>query len=309
MTYLVVFAARKHFLAGWSKENGMLILSHVASFHITQRRVRLNYANIAQILQSTEVSRLLASGLIHSKRPSVISLQPSAAKSECSERTSDMRQKLLGRRHAQGYVRSIKRLHIVTAFQVLYNVSSAGGAKCLNRIALAFFHLGHFTTLNDGNTLARMNLVRRDGMSLKVAAALDFMCLAVNLYFVRLHYFLDSLTDIAQTNINACGLDTRFGGLPCGFEEWIELWIERHCPCRVNDSAVNLGSKINFHHALLREPGWVARVGCVVCSDVIQGASSRETNTGVEPSLSDEFTVLVLNQLAHISETNTGLDP
>ena len=51
----VVLSFADHLLAGGSEQDGVFVLSSVASLHITERRVGVHNAGIAQVLQSHQV--------------------------------------------------------------------------------------------------------------------------------------------------------------------------------------------------------------------------------------------------------------
>ena len=63
-------------------------------------------------------------------------------------------------------------------------------SKGFDGIHLILFHLGGVTTLDDGHTLAGMDLIWADAMAVEVANALDGIGLAIELNFITLHFIV-----------------------------------------------------------------------------------------------------------------------
>ena len=53
--FLKIVPSREDFLASWAEDQGVLVLSNIASFDITERRVWINDPKLDQILESQEI--------------------------------------------------------------------------------------------------------------------------------------------------------------------------------------------------------------------------------------------------------------
>ena len=104
----------------------MLILGRVAALDIAKRRVGLNNTHIAKIFQCAHVLFLLSVVAIDSERAAIFSLQPAAAECKSSKGLVDVIQQFLGTGQTEGNMRGMKVLHVMRAFHILYNISSAG---------------------------------------------------------------------------------------------------------------------------------------------------------------------------------------
>ncbi len=103
----------------------MLILGHIAALDVAERRVRIDDARIAQVLQRQAIALLARA------------VQPTLAKGQRTKVLVDVRQQRLGPLGAQGYVAGVGVAHIVGAVQVLVDVALARAAERFNRVKLS----------------------------------------------------------------------------------------------------------------------------------------------------------------------------
>lgn len=103
----------------------MLILSRVASLDVAEGWVGLDDTNIAKIFQCTHVLLLLPIVAIYGEGTAILSFQPASAEGQGTKRLIDMAEELLGSRQTERNVRSVEVFHVMGAFHVFHNVSSA----------------------------------------------------------------------------------------------------------------------------------------------------------------------------------------
>ena len=95
----------------------MLVLRDVRSLHVHERRIRLNDAVIAQILQGHQIFGLTDA------------IEKSSAKSKRAKIAVDGAEKLLRTRQTQGHVADVVVLHVVAALQVLAHVPTRSSSR------------------------------------------------------------------------------------------------------------------------------------------------------------------------------------
>lgn len=91
-----VVAAGENLFARWAQQDGVLILCRIRAPLIHERWIGRDKVGIAEHLERTQVSLLLAPGAIHCEGAPVGSLKPPAAKCERAESLVDVLQELLG---------------------------------------------------------------------------------------------------------------------------------------------------------------------------------------------------------------------
>lgn len=85
---------------------------------------------------------------------------------------------------------------------VFPNVALAGAAECLDGKDLALFHLCLVVTLDNGYTLAAVDEMLVNVVTVQVPDTLHRVHRTIELNLVTLHSFLDGGTDIAHANVN-----------------------------------------------------------------------------------------------------------
>ena len=104
----------------------MLILSSVASLDVAEGWVGLDDTDIAKIFQCAHVLLLLPIAAIDAEGATILSFQPASTEGQGAKRLIDMTQEFLSARQTERDVRSVEVFHVMRAFHVLRNVSSAG---------------------------------------------------------------------------------------------------------------------------------------------------------------------------------------
>lgn len=91
---------------------------------------------------------------------------------------------------------------------VVTHVALSRAPEGFNRKDLIFFHLCLVVTLHDRYTFAAMDTMLDDIVAIEVANTFNRQRMAVELYFVAFHGFLDSSTDVAHPHIDASFLNS-----------------------------------------------------------------------------------------------------
>lgn len=97
---------------------------------------------------------------------------------------------------------SIEVEHIMTTVHVFINISLTSASEGLNCILFPLLHSFGITIFYNWHTLTSMNSIALNTVPTKISNTLNRVCFVSNLNFVRLHRFLNLLSDISQTNIN-----------------------------------------------------------------------------------------------------------
>ena len=103
----------------------MLILSSVASLDVAEGWVGLDDTDIAKIFQCAHVLLLLPIAAIDGEGATINSFQPASAEGQGTKSLIDMTQEFLSARQTERNVRSVEVFHVMRAFHVFHNVSSA----------------------------------------------------------------------------------------------------------------------------------------------------------------------------------------
>eukprot|EP00128_Syssomonas_multiformis_P013512 Colp12_sorted_trinity150504_noHs@1692 len=219
-----------------------------------------------------------------------------------------MAQQLLRAGRLQRHVAVTEVAHIMRALPILQHVTPARAAEGLDRVKLAFFHAGGVTVRHDGDGLAAVDLVRRDGVAVQVAAALDRVDGAVDVDLVGLHHLLDGLADLCELHVNAGELQASVGGLLDRVQQGIELGVEGHGEGAVDDAASDLRAEVDLHDVAVLQHCVVSHIRGIVRGHVVDRAARGERNAGIETVLLDELAVHLLDLLAHVHELDSRLD-
>ena len=178
----------------------------------------------------------------------------------------------------------------------------------LDGVELALLHARGVPPPHDGHALSRVNLVRTNGMPVQVADALDWVCLAVELNLVRLHYLLHRGANFPQRHVDAgCG-DAGIRRLARRLGQWVKLVVKVHRPRAVDDAAINLRPEIDLHDVALLQHSLVAAIWRVVSRDVVERAARREADAALQATLCNELAVFLLKPLAHVNQLDPRLD-
>mmetsp|Transcript_15524 Transcript_15524/g.23281 ORF Transcript_15524/g.23281 Transcript_15524/m.23281 type:complete len:248 (-) Transcript_15524:422-1165(-) len=245
----------------------MLILCSVTTLSITKWWICINKTCFTKILERQDVSRLS------------ISFEPSTTKSKRTKIFVDMIKELFCLVVANWDVACFKSLHVMRTLSIFMHKSLTRRSKCLDCIKLILLHFGGRTSPHNGNTLSSVNTVLTNRMSIEVTDRLDFVRFTLDFNFIRLHGFLNCSANIAQAHINSCLFDTSVGRILDSLQKVVIDWIKSHCKRTINNAAIDLGSKINFHHVTLFQHCLVASIGRVMGSTMVDRTSCWKTNT------------------------------
>mmetsp|Transcript_16785 Transcript_16785/g.53685 ORF Transcript_16785/g.53685 Transcript_16785/m.53685 type:complete len:252 (+) Transcript_16785:740-1495(+) len=204
-----VLAARKHLLAGRAQDDSVLVLGRVRPLHVRQGWTGAHQTHVHKVAQGSQVPRLTPLGAIDHRRAAIRALQPAAAEGQRAERLADVRGELTCPGGAQRDERRIRVHRIVRALHRFDHVATASGAEGFDCEDLPLLHLDGFVALDNGDTLASVDVVGSDGVATEVADASNLVHFSVDLDLVALHHLLNCLSHVAQANVNACGLDPR----------------------------------------------------------------------------------------------------
>mmetsp|Transcript_1403 Transcript_1403/g.2849 ORF Transcript_1403/g.2849 Transcript_1403/m.2849 type:complete len:216 (-) Transcript_1403:431-1078(-) len=185
-------------------------------------------------------------------------------------------------------------------FHVFMDVSFPSRSECFNGVKFPLFHFGLLPGLDNGNGLSGVNLVGCNSVSVKILDRFDGVCLPINLDLVGLHHFLNGRTDLPQPCVDPRHANTLIGSRLHRFLERIKRWVERNGKRAVDDSPVDVSAKVDFHDIVVVQNGVITLIRCVVCRNMIQGASRWKSYTRLESSLLDQIACGVLQLLAHI---------
>eukprot|EP00751_Fragilariopsis_kerguelensis_P018017 CAMPEP_0170833164 /NCGR_PEP_ID=MMETSP0734-20130129/172_1 /TAXON_ID=186038 /ORGANISM="Fragilariopsis kerguelensis, Strain L26-C5" /LENGTH=177 /DNA_ID=CAMNT_0011199435 /DNA_START=808 /DNA_END=1341 /DNA_ORIENTATION=+ len=168
----------------------------------------------------------------------------------------------------------------MTTFHVFDDIPPSRTTKRFNGINFIFFHLeGFITTIFDnGYTLAGMDLIRTNRMSIEIPTTFDTIRFIIEFDFITFHDFLNGGTNIGQTDINAGFFDPCIGRHFDSFHERIVFRIEMHGKRGINNPSFNLDPEIQFHHIIVLKDCLIPGIRGIMGGDMIQGTPGRKTN-------------------------------
>mmetsp|Transcript_57830 Transcript_57830/g.122656 ORF Transcript_57830/g.122656 Transcript_57830/m.122656 type:complete len:368 (-) Transcript_57830:251-1354(-) len=205
-------------------------------------------------------------------------------------------------------MRRMKVFHVVRALHVLDDVPPSGGSEGLDGKDFVLFHFGDVIGLNDGDRLSRVDLVGSYGVAIEISYALDRIRLPVQLHLVAFHYLLHRLPNVTQPHVDPGRLDSRVRRRLDSLQQWIVLGIERHRPRAVDDPPIDLRPEVHLHDVIVRQHGIVPAVGRVVRRHVVEAAPGGEPYSPLQPVLPYQFSICLLQSLAHFHELYPRLD-
>mmetsp|Transcript_27562 Transcript_27562/g.42200 ORF Transcript_27562/g.42200 Transcript_27562/m.42200 type:complete len:207 (-) Transcript_27562:401-1021(-) len=145
-------------------------------------------------------------------------------------------------------------------------------------------------------------------MTIQISNTLNWISFTVQFHLITLHYLLNCLTDIAETHVNTCRGNSHLSRFLDSLQERIVPWIEAHCPCRINNTSINLTPKVHLHDIIILQYRIITRIGRVMCRHMVQTASCWKSNTSPEPIFLNQFTIFIFEHLTHVRKFNTWLD-
>lgn len=179
--------------------------------------------------------------------------------------------------------------------------ASARGGEGLQREDVAHLHAVARVLEHERDALVAVDEALHHVMPRQVADRHDYGLLrsatatrvgaAVDRHLVRVDHFLDHAAQLAQIRVHARMLDARVGGVARRSNQRLELRVEGEGEGTVNDvpydsrppanRTVYLRAKVQLHHVAIVEATHVVRVWCVMCSDMINGASRRKAHSSL----------------------------
>lgn len=162
-----------------------------------------------------------------------------------SEVLIDLLQKRFGGRVVETSGADIFITPITVDTHIVIHVAFTSGGKGFDCKDFTFFHALIGLGLVEGDLLASMDMVAENIMASNVTNCFDRDDLSVKLNFVALYHFLNSLTDVVHASINAGFLQTDIGGRLGSCEQVLIDWIGSHSERAVDNSAVDVNTKVN----------------------------------------------------------------
>ena len=140
----------------------------------------------------------------------------------------------------------IKIFHVMRAISLLFYMASSCWTESFDGIKLAFLHFNVRVSLSAWDCFSTMNFKAIDWVSIKIFYNLDLMNFTINLNFIWFHSLLNFLTNIWQSCINTCFLDTCIGCILNSHQKIVINWVESYSKGSINDSTFDVCTKINF---------------------------------------------------------------
>lgn len=119
---------------------------------------------------------------------------------------------------------------------------------------------------------------------------------------MRLHDFLNSCTNIAESHIDSSSLNALLGRLFDSLEKRIEHGIKRHSKRTINNMPIDLRAKINLHDIVIFEDCVIARIWSVVSSAIVDAAAGREPNSLLDTISFDQSSICFFNAFADVDQ-------
>lgn len=172
--------------------------------------------------------------------------------------------------------------HIVGAVSFFSDKAFSCWAKSFNCILLSFLHFDVWICFYAWNCFASMNLVRIDWMSIQILHNFNWVNLSFDLNLIRFHSLLNKSSNISKSNINTCLLETCISCIFNSLEKFIISWIECDCESCINDSSVDMSTKINFANIVISEDCIISGIRSVVSCTMVYWTASWEGNAWFE---------------------------
>ena len=169
----------------------MLKLCDIRAGNIDQRSIGLNNATRDERSHAEVV-------VLHSN-----ALKVTPGEDQGSKVLIDRLQQRLGRGMMKAGSAGMLVAPVAINSYVISDIGFASAAEGFDGEHIAFFHALGASGLDEGDLFVAMDLVAQDVMARDIPNRSDRDRLSVELDFVALHYFLDRLTDVIHTGIDA----------------------------------------------------------------------------------------------------------
>jgi hypothetical protein len=191
---------------------------------------------------------------------------PTTTEGKSTELVVDLSKECLSFWISNGNFLGVKVLHIMTAIITIVDSSFTSGPEGLNGKELAFFHPSCISAFDNRYTLTCVDLVGGNGMAAQILHTLYLKSFFSDSYLMRFHNFLDCFSNITQSHVDTSCLDALICSFLNSFQEWIELWVEGHSKCAIDNLAVYLSTEINLHHIIVVQNSLISWVWGVMSS-------------------------------------------
>lgn len=227
-------------------------------------------------------------------------LNPSTAESQRAELVVDLVKERPSLRIPKRNIIHVVVSHVVTAVRGFVHMASTCGTEGLNSKEFALFHFNLLTAFDNWYTFSSVNFIWADGMSAQIFYTLYLICLVPDVDLVRFHHFLDGCTDVAEPDVDTCVLDALVGRLLHCSQQVVELRIECHRKCAVNNLSIDLSAKVYFAHVVVAQDSIVTWIRSIMCCAVVDTAASWESNTSFEAIGFNQPSISLFNALTYI---------
>ncbi len=165
--------------------------------------------------------------------------------------------------------RQIEVSHVMWTVIFLTHKSFSCWSKCFNSIVLSFLHFFIGVGLNARNCLASVYLVWLNWMPIQIFNHFNWEHLSFYLNLVRLHSLLYLSSNFSQPCIDARLSHSSVCSIFDCLQQSIVSRIKCNCKCAINDSTLDVCSKIDFANVVIRKDCVISRIGCIMGCDVV----------------------------------------
>ena len=207
-----------------------------------------------------------------------------------------------------------KGIALLQVTHIVSHVALAGTTEGLDGEHFAFLHLGLVGALDDGDTLAAVDDMLVNVVTVEVPDTLDGVHGSVEFDLVALHRLLDGGADVTHADVNARLADTRVGGILDGLQQRIVHRVEGHGEGTVDNAAVEVRAKVDLHDVAVVEHHLVAGIRGVVRGAVVDAETAGETHTALDvvtllqALVAGQCTDRILDALRDLRQGLAGLD-
>lgn len=152
---------------------------------------------------------------------------------------------------------------------ILSYMTFASRSKSFNSITFSFLHLDIWVCFDTRDSFACMNFIRLNRMPIKIFYNFDWISFSFYLNFIWLHSLLNQCSQISKSDINACLSNTCIGGIFNSLKQFIICRIKCYSKCSINNTSVDMRSKIYFAHIIISNNSIISWIGSVMSCNVI----------------------------------------
>lgn len=194
------------------------------------------------------------------------------------------------------------------AIVIFSHKAFASRAKSFNSVLLALLHLLVCVCLHTGDSFSSVDFIGIDRMSIQISDHLHRVDLALDLHLVRFHCFLDLSANLSKPGIDARLPQSRIRCVLHGLEQFVVGGIEGNGESAVDDPALDVCPEVDLADVVIAEHCIVSGIGSVMRGNVVQRAPRRKCDSRLKAFFWCQFSVVVLQLLANVDQSATGLD-